>query len=57
MTCRRCGGCLAWEPCATIDIQAHWRLGSWRCLNCGEFVDRVIFRQRQAEMEGKRDAL
>jgi hypothetical protein len=40
MTCLRCQGFLVQEPVGRRHI---WY---WRCINCGERVDRVILRHR-----------
>jgi hypothetical protein len=38
VTCRRCGGLLAWEPKAEIDYDLPCRTGGWQCLNCGDVI-------------------
>lgn len=44
MTCARCRGLSIKEP---LDQRGHWW---WRCLNCGDRVDRGILLNR-AEQE------
>ena len=44
MTCTRCDGLSIKEP---LDNRGHWW---WRCINCGERVDRNILLNR-AEQE------
>jgi len=36
--CRRCKGLLAWEPSRSTD-KYLWKLGAWRCINCGDWID------------------
>lgn len=48
--CRRCSGCLAWEPTALVDIRYRWNLGAWRCLNCGDYLDLEILRRRRERL-------
>lgn len=40
MCCRKCHGCLTWEH-KTVE----W-LGGWRCINCGDLFDEVVFINR-----------
>jgi hypothetical protein len=41
--CHRCGGVMAYEN--FYGLQEHF--WGWRCILCGEIVDRVILENRQ----------
>ena len=43
MKCNRCGGLMSYEKFYSEELEAF--LG-WRCVACGEIVDRVILRNR-----------
>lgn len=46
MKCLRCGGLMT---CEELTGVGHAKMGwceSWRCVNCGELVDAVIFENR-----------
>lgn len=46
-TCRRCTGLLVWEP-FPFNFGRNFHLGSWRCLNCGEFCVADMLAARRA---------
>jgi hypothetical protein len=56
MTCGRWHGLLVWAPCGEIDITIAWRLGTWRCVSCGSYLDLVVFRQRQRNLAAEEAA-
>jgi hypothetical protein len=50
MTCRRCRGLMAQEPCVELDYDhdgdQSWRQDGWRCVTCGNYLDTVIDQNR-----------
>jgi len=47
MSCRRCHGLMIREHLAKSRAWSWW----WRCLNCGDLVDRVILRHRAEQAQ------
>ena len=43
MKCRRCGGLMVYENFYTLEIA---NLYEWRCVPCGEVIDKVILENR-----------
>jgi hypothetical protein len=48
--CHRCCGLLIWEP-ESWNIRRKWKLGAYRCVQCGEYIDLDVFRNRQTAQE------
>lgn len=48
--CQRCAGRMTWEP-AEQSVTVHWRLGAWRCMNCGEWFDLEAMRNRARQRQ------
>ena len=49
-SCHRCCGLLIWEP-ESWNIRRRWKLGAYRCIQCGEFIDLDVLRNRQTAPE------
>jgi hypothetical protein len=47
MKCHRCGGVMVYER----FYGPHEHFLGWRCVLCGEIIDRVILGNRQAETD------
>ena len=43
MKCSRCGGLMVYENFYTLEIA---NLYEWRCVPCGEIIDKVILENR-----------
>ena len=50
MKCCRCGGLMVYENFCTLEIA---NLHEWRCVPCGEIIDKVILENRS--MQGGRN--
>ena len=50
MDCPRCHGLMVVEKFAEMEdcCGIPWMRG-WRCMNCGEVLDRVIYQRRMAQ--------
>ena len=46
MKCSRCGGLMVYENFYTLEIA---NLYEWRCVACGEIVDKVILKNRSMQ--------
>jgi hypothetical protein len=49
MKCSRCGGLMVYENFYTLEIA---NLYEWRCVPCGEIVDKVIIENRSIQGVG-----
>ena len=49
MKCSRCGGLMVYENYYTLEIA---NLYEWRCVPCGEIVDKVILKNRSMQWVG-----
>jgi DNA-directed RNA polymerase subunit RPC12/RpoP len=49
MKCSRCGGLMVYENFYTLEIA---NLYEWRCVPCGEIVDKVILKNRSMQGVG-----
>ena len=46
MKCSRCGGLMVYENSYTLEIA---NLYEWRCVPCGEIIDKVILENRSMQ--------
>ncbi len=46
MKCGRCGGLMVYENFYTLEIA---NLYEWRCVPCGEIIDKVILENRSMQ--------
>jgi hypothetical protein len=46
MKCSRCGGLMVYENFYTLEIA---NLYEWRCVPCGEIIDKVILENRSMQ--------
>ena len=46
MKCSRCGGLMVYENFYTLEIA---NLYEWRCVPCGEVIDKVILENRSMQ--------
>ena len=49
MKCSRCGGLMVYENFYTLEIA---NLYEWRCVPCGEIIDKVILENRSMQGVG-----
>jgi hypothetical protein len=47
MNCERCSGQMTYESFYGWESSAVWFYPGWRCIHCGEVVDRVIYLNRR----------
>lgn len=47
MECRRCHGLMVLDGLVCVDEEMVW-LDIWRCMNCGDLLDRAIESHRRA---------
>ena len=53
MTCQRCSGRMV--PHALQDWEdTYMKIPAWRCVNCGEVVDALILRHREAGVPSRK---
>ena len=48
MNCPRCSGRMVHEDFHGLEDEYAWSYPGFRCIHCGEVVDRVIMSNRQA---------
>ena len=46
MKCSRCGGLMVYENFYTLEIA---NLYEWRCVPCGEIIDKVVLENRSMQ--------